>query len=130
MVLPKFVDFEIVTICGSMRFYNTMLEVAQSLSLAGVIVLMPFCNMKEPMYEGMGAEKIMLDKMHFAKIDLSHGIYVVNGDSITLASGPDARNRAYIGESTTREITYARHHAKYIRYYIQPLEEQYRVDTH
>jgi hypothetical protein len=122
MVLPKFIDFEIVTICGSMRFYNTMLEVAQSLSLAGVIVLMPFCNMKEPMYEGMGAEKIMLDKMHLAKIDLSDGIYVVNGQT--------GDTDQYIGHSTRKEISYTRHNAKYIRYHIQPLEEQYRVDTH
>lgn len=117
------VDFETITICGSMRFYDTMLEVAASLSLSGHIVLMPFCNMKEPMYEGMGVEKVMLDRMHYAKIDLSRSIYVVNGTSSD-AVLEQPHLHTYVGESTIREMAYARRSGKAIRYHIQPLAKE------
>ena len=62
----------IVTICGSMRFYQQMLTVAEELTLDGFIVLMPFVR-KEPFMEadvnhpGNVIEK--LDAQHKRKID-------------------------------------------------------------
>jgi len=47
--------------------------------------------------------KEMLDRMHLAKIDMADGIFVVNVDG-------------YIGESTRREIEYAKEHGKTIEF--------------
>jgi adenylylsulfate kinase-like enzyme len=97
--------FPITTICGSMRFYREMLELAKHLSREGYIVLMPFVTVldrdqKEP-------SKVMLDKMHFAKIDLSDSIHVVT---------QNPEERYYIGESTRNEINYARRCGKSVVY--------------
>ncbi len=48
-------------------------------------------------------QKIMLDDMHLAKIDLADGIYVINPGG-------------YIGDSTKREIDYAKRTGKRIEY--------------
>jgi len=122
MNLPRYhaTEFDLITVCGSMRFYTTMLEVAEKLSVAGYIVLMPFVNTKEGGYKDNGLVKAELDKMHFAKIDLSRGIYVVNGTT------PD--DTAYTGSSTIREIAYAKRHGKYCRYLVEPLAKENQVD--
>lgn len=46
--------------------------------------------------------KEMLDEMHLAKIDMADEIFIVN-------------HGGYIGESTAREIAYARSHGKPVR---------------
>jgi hypothetical protein len=97
----------IVTICGSMRFYQQMLTVAEELTLDGFIVLMPFVR-KEPFMEadvnhpGNVIEK--LDAQHKRKIDLATSIVVVSDDS------------GYYGDSTRSEIDYAQLHRKTITY--------------
>ena len=80
----------IVTICGSTRFRGEMADANRRLTLAGFIVLAPgvFGHDGDPMTD---AEKMALDALHFCKIDLSWGIYVVNPGG-------------YVGESTAREI--------------------------
>lgn len=87
--------FPITTICGSMRFYSQMIETAQELSRAGYIVLMPFVTFK-PEEQATNADKRMLDRMHFAKIDLSDCIHVVTDHIVN-----------YVGESTKNEIEHA-----------------------
>ena len=87
-----------VTICGSMRFYEQMLHVAERLTLEGWIVLMPFVRKDAAMTNGTGhpgnvAEK--LDELHRRKIDLSRQIVVVSDET------------GYIGDSTRSEIVYA-----------------------
>src|SRR5437764_11642300 len=62
----------IVTICGSMRFYQEMLAHASKLTIEGVIVLMPFVASET------GWIKSMLDELHRQKIAMSHAILVVN----------------------------------------------------
>ena len=94
--------FHVVTISGSMRFYDEMLKQAERLSREGAIVLMPFITFA-PGSEQESAAKIMLDRMHFAKIDMSHSIFVVNVGG-------------YIGESTQNEIEYAADSGKPIQY--------------
>ena len=84
--------FEVVTICGSMRYFDRMIEVANTLSAEGKIVLMPFVAVIKPEDQENNPLKKMLDRMHFAKIDMSSAIVVV-GD--------------YTGFSTNREIEYA-----------------------
>jgi len=85
-------EYKVVTICGSMRYYNLMLEVAQDLTGQGYIVLMPFVK------KGEGStDIIMLDDMHKRKIDMSSGIVVVG---------------SHRGESTISEIEYAKQQKK------------------
>jgi len=83
----------IVTLCGSMRFFEQMLQVAADETAKGHIVLAPF-SVVAP--EDQGSDfKAMLDRLHFQKIDLSSQVIVV-----TNADG-------YIGSSTRREMAYA-----------------------
>lgn len=98
-------EFKVITICGSMRFYEGMLRLASEYTMRGIIVLMPFVyhnnGVKAPDDE-IGA---MLDRMHFVKIDMSSEITVVTN------------NDNYIGESTRNEIEYAARTGKTIDYY-------------
>lgn len=91
-----------VTICGSMRFYDLMLQVAERLTLEGQIVLMPFV-VKRSADGGTAhppevAEK--LDVLHKRKIDLSRKIVVVSDHT------------GYFGDSTRSEIEYAERRGK------------------
>lgn len=83
---------EIVCICGSVRFAEEMREANRDLTFAGVIVVAP-----GEADEAISIEqKTLLDALHLRKIDLADRVLVVNP-------------RGYIGESTRREIAYARH---------------------
>lgn len=87
-------DFPTITVCGSMRYYARMLAVAAEFTAKGFVVLMPFCS------EDEGTDnKRMLDEMHLAKIDRSGYVVVVG---------------KHIGESTEREMAYAREKGKFI----------------
>lgn len=82
---------EIVCVCGSVRFVEEMRKTNVDLTLAGVIVLAPGevnVAVTEP-------QKAVLDALHLRKIDLADRVLVVNPGG-------------YIGESTRREIDYAR----------------------
>jgi hypothetical protein len=86
----------VITICGSMRFYEIMLKLAGKLTENGNIVLMPFATKN-------GLNDDMLDRLHAAKIDLSDIVYIV------------AINQ-YIGFSTKKEIVYAKALGKQVMY--------------
>lgn len=101
-------EYPVITICGSMRYLDQMLEEANRLSERGFIVLMPFVAYIKPGEQEGNPVKEMLDNMHFAKIDMSHGIYVVDVDN-------------YIGESTTNEIKYAMGHGKSVNFRVGPI---------
>lgn len=97
-----FGKYNVITICGSMRFYNIMLKAAEELTTVQYIVLMPHVT------KGVSNSTISeeeLDRLHRAKIDMSDGILVV--------TGPDD----YIGDSTSQEIAYAESTDKPIHYY-------------
>lgn len=82
---------EIVCICGSARFAEEMRDANRDLTFAGVIVVAP-----GEADEAISVEqKALLDALHLRKIDLADRVLVVN-------------SRGYIGESTRREIAYAR----------------------
>jgi hypothetical protein len=88
----------IVTLCGSMRFFEQMLQVASDETAKGHIVLAPF-SVVAP--EDQGDDfKAMLDRLHFQKIDLSEQVIVVTNQD------------GYIGQSTEREMVYALHRGK------------------
>jgi hypothetical protein len=98
---PRSMKYPVRTICGSMRYKELMLDVAQSQTASGVIILMPFVA---DYTDGIPADdhKQMLDDMHFSKIDMSESIIVVGSD---------------IGESTAGEIEYARFTKKEVYYW-------------
>ena len=87
-----------VTICGSMRLFESMLALARQLTIDGYLVLMPFVFMKD---DDPNADR--LHKMHLDKIELSCIVYV-------LTEG------GYIGKTTQEEIDYAKREGKEIRY--------------
>ena len=95
--------FNIITLCGSIRFKEEFLKVQERLTLKGNIVFTPnfFNNFKGEISVEM---KKMLDEMHREKIDLSDEIYVINLNG-------------YIGESTKSEIEYAIANGKKIKYF-------------
>jgi len=85
---------KIVTICGSTRFRAEITEANRMLTLAGYVVLAPgvFAHDGDEITD---EQKATLDALHLQKIDQARWIYVVNPGG-------------YIGESTRREIAYAR----------------------
>lgn len=93
---------EVVTICGSMRFRELMLRVAEQETAAGHIVLMPFSVV--PPAEQAGEFKAMLDQLHRRKIDLSDRVIVVHDET------------GYYGDSTRGEIEYATEHRKAVSF--------------
>jgi hypothetical protein len=97
---------EVTTLCGSTRFKDAFTEAIRRLTLEGRIVIsVGLFGWDEGRPEDVLGEdvKAMLDQLHLRKIDLSDGIYVLNVGG-------------YIGESTSREIAYARTHGKRIEY--------------
>ena len=94
--------YNIITLCGSIRFKTEFMKVQEELTLDGNIVFTPnfFNNLKD---EINIETKNMLDEMHRQKIDMSNEIYVINFGG-------------YIGESTKSEIEYAEANGKKISY--------------
>lgn len=97
---------KIITICGSYKFKQQMIEVAEKLTLEGNCVLMPN-ELTRPDKESYSqSETLMFDKMHKEKIKLSDAILVVDVNG-------------YIGSSTKSEIEFAKQLGKDIIYYSQ-----------
>ena len=93
---------KIITICGSLKFMQQMIEIAEKLELEGNCVLSVVYPTKNK--EDYTADEIeILGKMHRTKIDISDAIYVVNVGG-------------YIGTSTKNEIEYAKQKGKEIIY--------------
>jgi hypothetical protein len=87
---------EIVCICGSTRFADEMLAANRDLTFAGAIVVAPdVFTPSEPGEKITDEQKATLDALHLRKIDLADRVLVINPGG-------------YIGESTSREIAYAR----------------------
>ena len=96
--------FKVITLCGSTRFKDEFIEVQKRLTLEGNIVisvgLFGHSGDEEVWNEGV---KEMLDRQHLAKIDLADEIFVINVGG-------------YIGESTRRDIAYAKCKHKAVSY--------------
>ena len=97
-------EFKVITLCGSTRFKEQFVEVQKRLTLEGNIVisvgLFGHSGDNEVWNEGT---KVMLDRMHLAKIDLADEIFVINVDN-------------YIGDSTRNEIAYAKSKGKRVNF--------------
>ncbi len=94
--------YNIITLCGSIKFKTEFMKVQEKLTLEGNIIFTPnfFSNIKNEI--DLDTKK-MLDEMHRQKIDMSNEIYVINFGG-------------YIGESTKAEIEYAKTKGKRISY--------------
>ena len=103
MDISKENNIKVVTLCGSMRYLNQMMEIAGKLELEkGYSVIQCVYNVSNNRYNEKDME--MLGKLHKRKIDVSDAIYVVNIDG-------------YIGNSTKSEIEYALKHGKEVIYH-------------
>ena len=97
-------EFKVITLCGSTRFKEQFIEMQKKLTLEGNIVIsvgaFGHCGDNEVWTVGT---KVMLNRMHLAKIDLADEIFVINVDN-------------YIGDSTRNEIEYAKSKGKRVRF--------------
>lgn len=94
-------DIKVVTICGSMRYKNEMIQVATDLEKRfGWCVLQCVYGLDEISNEEMQR----ITNAHWKRIDISDAIYVLNING-------------YIGSSTKNEIKYAKTHNKEIIYH-------------
>lgn len=92
----------IVCLCGSTRFMQEFYDANMRESLAGNIVLSVGMSSKgdcKPTEE----QKVLLDALHFRKIELADAILVLNRDG-------------YVGSSTRNEINHAKRCGKTIRW--------------
>lgn len=91
---------KIVTICGSMKFKDKMMEVAKDLEINNEYIVIQCVYSNDKFNE---EEQGILADLHYKKIDISDAIYVVNVDG-------------YIGPSTNKEIEYAKKLGKEVMY--------------
>ena len=89
VVLTK---LKVITICGSMKFYEKMKEKELDLIAQGYTVLMPVMTDAEVTDQTLKLFK----NTHLKKISMSNCIFVVNQDG-------------YIGKDTAEEIEFASH---------------------
>ena len=82
---------EIVCLCGSVGFAAELAAANRSLTLAGAVVVGPGV-LDGPLTD---AQTAALGELHLRKIDLADRVLVVNPGG-------------YVGDSTRREIAYAR----------------------
>lgn len=97
---------QIVCLCGSTRFMDAFHAAGWQLTLDGCIVLsVGVCKHAEDHGgEALGQDVAdRLDELHLRKIDLADQVMILNVGG-------------YIGESTRRELEYARRHGKHIRF--------------
>ena len=98
-------NYKVITLCGSTKFKDEFIAIQKDLTLKGNIVisvgLFDHSGDNEVWEDGI---KEMLDDMHKRKIDMSDAIMVIDVDG-------------YIGESTKKEMEYAKSKGKIIYFY-------------
>ena len=97
----------VITICGSTKFKDEILEAAKTLTMDNHIVLAPFIFHHTDNEEITQEAKIRLDNLHKQKINMSDAIFVVNVGG-------------YIGESTYSEIDWAQRMKKEVYFLVDP----------
>ena len=84
----------VITICGSLKFQDEIMKVAEKMALDGNCIL----TSTYPVLENIQITEEQLTKLkeaHFKRIELSDAILVVNVNN-------------YVGDSTNLEIEYAK----------------------
>ena len=106
---------KVVVLCGSTRFMEAFNEAGWLETLRGHIVLSVGVSKHLPPDHGgesLGEQTVlMLDELHWRKIDLADEVLVLNVGG-------------YIGYSTRREVEYAEHIGKPIRYLEQESSDE------
>lgn len=104
----------IITICGSTRFKDQILEVAEGLTLDGHIVMMPTVFRHDD--PNLTTEmRIRLENQHREMINKSDAIFVVNVDK-------------YIGEATYSMLDWATRMKKEV-YFLEEINPQTEETT-
>lgn len=87
--------FPVITLCGSSKFKDDFIRIAEKLTLSGNIVLMPsiFSHSDHTNQIDQKTECLLYD-IHREKIRMSDKIIIINRDD-------------YIGQTTEMEICYA-----------------------
>lgn len=91
---------KIVTICGSMKFKDKMIEVAKDLEIKSkyIVIQCVYCDDRISR-----EEQEILSKIHYNKIEIIDAIYIINVNG-------------YVGNSTAKEIEYAKKLGKEVLY--------------
>jgi len=92
----------IITICGSLKFQQEMINIAEQMTFLGYCVITPIFPTQNSNYTDDQIQK--LKTAHLKKIEIADAILVVNIDN-------------YIGDSVRSEIEYAQKHNKQVLYY-------------
>jgi len=93
---------KIITLCGSMKFKQQMIEIAEYMALKGNCVITPI-YLTKPKEEYNEFDFKTLDKIHKEKIKLCDAILVVNKDNYI---GPSTQNEIELAKSLNKEIIY------------------------
>ncbi len=94
-----------ITLCGSTRFKKEYQEANTRLSLAGhVVYTVAWAKEDEP---------VKMDRITKENLDLVHLAKILNSDGIVVV-GTGEDDKAYIGESTRREIVWAQMNNKMV----------------
>lgn len=99
---------KVITICGSLKFANEMVDAAYRLEFQGNCVITPIISNRKNSFTDDELEKLAL--AHECKIDLSDAIYVMDVGG-------------YVGKSTQREIDYAKKQGKEVFYHEPTLDK-------
>ena len=95
---------KIITVCGSLKFKDEIMQITEKMALQGDCMLSIVYPTKKDKDAYTDEEKEILGKMHKERIKISDAILVVNIDN-------------YIGSSTISEIEFAKKLNKEIIYY-------------
>lgn len=101
-------NIKVVTICGSMKFKKEMMKAAEELELKKGYSVIQCVYFDDNNLKKYNINDERFEKLHLKKIEISDAIFVVNVNG-------------YIGESTKKEIKYAKSLQKEILYLV-PLE--------
>lgn len=95
----------IITLCGSTKFKEEFIRINFEETMKGKIVLTVgwFSHADKDIYIPSKKEKLKLDALHLAKIDISDEVFIIN-------------KNGYIGASTKNELLYAHYCNKKIRF--------------
>lgn len=95
-------NMKVVTLCGSFKFKDDMMRLAEEMTLNGECILTPVYHV---LNDKIFTKKEIsnLKQSHLKRIEMSDAIFVIN------------KNK-YIGDSTRKEIEYAKKIGKEIRF--------------
>jgi hypothetical protein len=100
----------VITLCGSTKFKQEYLNVNKWLTLQGNVVISVSLFGQSDNEPISLSEKILLDEIHKAKIDLANEIFVIDVNH-------------YIGMSTQNEINYAYSNGKKVRFFTKEKDD-------